>query len=462
MALVVLLVVALAVALVGVAMADNVVRETQISQNESSAVQARYLAEAGIADAAAHLSQDNTWQGPVTQSLGPGAYTVQVDPNVSQLGALGAVKSVLSTGTISYRGLGSASQTVRVTLLVLPQAFSKPLVSNTVVIMNTLGANGAEPTVGDTVLRQLGAIHANNIPVTGKSPATTAVSEGTGTEIINQVTASQGTGNNATITLSGNCIACQPADNAPVIPFPTFNWNTYITLAQGNSPPAPCASGGPGFTTGDVGMFFPSEKAFHTCTNALTPVGGVITLTGVIFVNDSTLTLPSNTNEANLTINGTLAVYSTTASQCTTLHVCGNLIFAVPAKGATQRLVFTARGGEPAIMTGGGIVTGAANCNATASPGTITITGLTYILSGTSDVTAAVPPSPGYCLNGSSTTPVTLTGMLVSNVIGQGGAGFSSNSLTYDPSSFFPGLPSGLVTPTAPFVLLPLSWSSGN
>ncbi len=433
MALVVLLVVALAVALVGVAMADNVVRETQIAANESSAVAARYLAEAGIVDAAAHLSQDNTWQGPITQSLGPGTYTVQVDPNVSQLGARGAVKSVLSTGTIGYRGLGSASQTVRVTLLVLPQAFSKALVSNTTV--KTSAVSGIEPTVTDTVLRQLGTIHASNL-----RSATTAVTLAAGTAAVGQITASSGTG---TITISGQCIACASANNLPTIPFPTFNFSTYTTLATNNTSPCPGVQSNTLFTT---------QSNFDSCISAVTAdASGRRTINGVWFMNAVSLKLPSVGAEKVLTLNGTLIVYNTTAKGCSATSPCGDITF--QSLGTGQSIILTATNGEPAVMTGGDILIAGST-----SPGTVTITGLVYVLANTTDPVTIAPFAPGFSLAGSATAPVTITGMLVVQIIGN----FNSNSLTYDPSSFFPGLPSGLVTPTAPFVMLPLSWSSGN
>jgi len=109
LALIVLLAVALFVGLVGVAMMNNTVNELQIAVNQSNAVQARYLAEAGVADAVNHLSVDNTWTGPITQTLGGGTYTVQLDTATSQTGALGAVKSVVSTGTI-LSGTASAAR----------------------------------------------------------------------------------------------------------------------------------------------------------------------------------------------------------------------------------------------------------------------------------------------------------------------------------------------------------------
>lgn len=449
MTLVVLLVVVLAAAVAGFAMASNVVRETQIAINESNAIQARYIAEAGVAAAAAQLSQNNAWPGPLTQTLGNGSYTVQVDAAVSQTGALGVVKSLVSTGQISYAGptpttLGAAQQTVRETVLVLPQAFSKPMVSDTIVSIGSANANGATPTVQDTVLRQLGTVHANN--PNGESPS---VFQDVGTTITGRVTASGGTGTNATITLNGTCIACAPQDNAAVIPFPTFIWAHYITLAQANPSPCPAVQ---------ANTLFATQAAFDLCVAAIVPdAQGFRSLTGIIFVNARTLSLPNTAAEQLLRINGTFAVYNQTAGPCRPDPVvCGNLVFRRMA--TPNNLIFTAQNGEPALMVGGHLLNGN-NCNTALSTGAITITGLVYILAETTDAVANQPNDPGYCVHGSTATPVTLTGALVANRIT---GPFDSNSLTYDPSIFFGGLPSGLNTPTGPFVVLPISWSSAK
>ncbi len=501
-ALVFLLVIVLFVALVGIAMADNVVRETQIAANESTAVQARYLAEAGIADAAAHLSRDNTWQGPITQTLGAGTYTVQVDPNVSQLGALGTVKSVLSTGTVFYSsstpsspgGLSAASQTVRVTLLVLPQAFSKALVSNTVatVVAATFGGGGpaidiATCTSGsvigpvrgplpstiarDTVLRQLGTIHANN--VCNESPAASIV--GPGTTVIAKVTASRGPVN---VDPSSVCTACEPATNQPTIPFPMFDWNHYITLAQ-NNPNYPGPTHSPCPAVNSTGTFFAAKGPFLDCVKALTPdAQGFRALSGIIFVQDIRLDLPADPVEQNLKVNGTFVIYTTAGllpdgvTPCSASQPCGDLRLRIPCGALPcNNLIFTAQNGEPAIMVGGSIIAPGIQ-----SPGIIAITGLVYLLANTTDPTVNLPTDPGYFVPGTlqppnAPSPVTITGMLV----GQRVNFFNSDSLVYDPASFFPGLPSGLCvnqTPTscanqnapslAPFALLPLSWSSGK
>ncbi len=427
MALVVLLVVALFVGLVGVAMMDDTVSEVQIAVNESNAVQARYLAEAGIADAANRLTQDNTWVGPVTQSSfggGQGSYTVKVDSTVSN----SAVKVLVSTGSVFAR----SSQTVRETVLVLPQAFSKALVSNTSV--TTAAVSGIMPTVQNTVLRQLGTIHANNL-----RSAATSVTLAAGTQAIGTVTATSGT-----VTLAGLCIACRTTPPAPTIPFPSFNFATYTTLATNNVSPCPAVQ---------ANTLFTSQANFDSCISAVTAdASGRRTINGVWLVNAVSLKLPNVGAEKLLTLNGTLIAYNTTASGCTAASPCGDITFV--SLGVGQSIILTAQNGEPAVMTGGQIlITGST------SPGTVAITGLVYILANTANPVTLTPFPPGFNLAGSATAPVTLTGMLVGQIIGQ----FNSNSLRYDPSSFFPGLPSGLVTPTSPpFTLLPISWSSGK
>ncbi len=472
MALVVVLVVALAVALVGVAMADNVVRETQIAANESSAVVARYLAEAGIADAAAHLSQDNTWQGPITQTLGAGTYTVQVDPNVSQLGALGAVKSVLSTGTISYSGLTAATQTVRETLLVLPQVFSKPLVSGTVVVVsNTTGANGAEPTIQNTVLRQLGAVHANN----AQNEAAAFQQITAGTLVTGQVTYVTGT-----TTLAPLCIACAPA-KIPSIPVPAFNFcpsaTTCTTLSACPSPatpndpysckafhsPSPCPSV-------QANNNFATQTLFDKCVTAtgVADAQGFVNFTGTVFVNESTFFIPDKSSQLKFRFTGSLVTYNATAAGCSATAPCGDLVW-VNWVSTGNKIIFNAQNGEPAILAGGNTIVnnGSGNsCNTNLSPGIVTINGLVVVLAHTTNPAVTAPLDPGYCIHGSSTIPVTIKGALytgrVNGTTSGSNHGFDTNSLTYDPSIFYPGLPSALVTPTAPFVLLPISWSSGK
>lgn len=423
LALVILLVVVLAVTLVGLAMADNVIRETQIAVNQYTAIQARYLAEAGIADAAARLSQSNTWVGPITQSLGAGSYTVQVGTTVSN----SALKTIVSTGTVFSGTPSGSGQTIRETVLVLPQAFSKAALSNTMITINNV--SGANPTVQNTVLRQLGTVHANNV----NAEVTSVLIQNPGTTTIGQVTASQGT---VTIDPASTCIACNPQTNQPVIPFPLFNWQSYITLAQNN--PSPC----PGINPNTL---FPSQATFDSCVASLPADAlGFRTLTGTIFLNFSPLTLPNIPQESPLRVNGTLAVYTETQVGCSIATPCGDLIF------SGGNLIFTAQTCEPAVMTGG--VVGQTFNTAVA------ITGMFYILANTISPTVNLPVDPSYALAGSPGLPATITGLL----IGQRLNLFSSNALSYDPSTFFSCLPSGLNPPAGPFVLLPVSWSSGR
>jgi len=441
LALVILLVVVLALTLVGLAMADNVIRETQIAVNQYTAARARYLAEAGIADAAARLSQSNTWVGPITQSLGAGSYTVQVDTTVSN----SALKTIVSTGTVTSGAPSGANQTIRETVLVLPKAFSKAMVSNTVL---TISNSSTTPTVQNTVLRQLGTIHANNL--LGESPSVSII--GSGTTVTGQVTASSGT---VTIDPAATCVACTPANTLPTIPFPTFNWNTYITLAQ-NNPNYPGPSHSPCPAVNPTGTYFTSQAAFDTCVAAITPdAQGFRTIRGVVFFNAPSLDgnpffLPNAAAGQVLRIIGTLAVYFA-GGGCSVTQPCGDIEWDPPVVG-TNNLVFTAQGGEPAIMAAGSFST------PNGPPGPISITGLVYLLANTTDPTVNAPADPGYAFDGGTPTTVTITGTLV----GQRLNAFSSNSLTYDPSIFFAGLPSGLNTPAAPFVLLPFSWSSGR
>lgn len=427
LALVVLLVVALFVGLVGVAMMNATVGEVQIAVNQSNAVQARYLGEAGIAAAANLLSQDNTWVGPLTQSVpgGQGSYTVQVNTSLSNT----AVKVVDSTGTVLAGTASGANQLVRETFLVLPQAFSKAVLSNTTVTScaaTTCDTGGYTPTVSNTVLRQLGAIHANNLVT-----ATTAVNLVVNTQVTGQVTASRG---NVTPTTSpgATCIACAPATNQPVIPFPSFNFTHYQTLATAN------------------GTNFASQAAFDTYVTGLPASGGFRTISGIVFVNTSgSLTLPNVAAEQNLNINGTLIVWATGPFGDLNMN-----------SALTHNITITAQNGEPAVILGG-----EAFFSGTSS-GTLTVNGLFYILAYSNNPVTKAPGCPGYDLPGTTAAPVTIKGMLVGQNLGGTtcpSGGMDSNSLTYDPSSFFAGLPSGLVTPTSPpFVVLPISWSSGK
>ena len=479
LALVVLLAVVLFVAVVGVAMADNVVRETQIAVNESTAVQARYLAEAGIADAAAHLNQDNTWKGPITQSLGAGSYTVQVDPNVSQPGALGAVKSVVSTGTVFYsgttptqpQGVSAATQTVRVTLLVLPQAFSKALTSGTVVTMGNTSANGAVPTISNTVLRQLGAIQANN----AQTEASAFKEANASTTVTGQVTYVTGT-----TTINGTCIACSPAKVATV-PVPHFNVcpsattcttqsacpspsgpnDPYSCKAFNSASPCPVAIGGP-----QDNMNFATQAIFDSCVaKAPLDAQGFVNFTGTVFVNEVHFFLPDKSSPLKFRFTGTLVTYNSSSSGCSATAPCGDIIW-VNWVSAGNNIIINATKGEPAALSGGQWLTGNGTCGTTLSPGTLTITGLVVVLANSTDpsVTSIPTGNPGYCVHGSSTIPVTIDGAVYAGRVfaSSKGDGFDSNSLTYDPSIFFPGLPSAMVAPTAPFVMLPLSWSSAK
>jgi len=461
----VLLLVTLFVALVGVAMMDATVREVQIAVNESNSVQARYLAEAGIADAASHMSQDNTWTGPITQTLGGGSYTVQVDTAVSNT----AVRSVVSAGTVLPSTAAAASQTVRETFLVLPAAFSKAVFSNTVATVAAIpyfgpygaincsatsgsrtGAitNAVSPTaVSNTVLRQLGTIHVNN--ACAEHPAVSVL--GTGTTVTGGITIVTGTTN---IGLGAQCIACAPVTGTATIPFPTFNWSNYQTLAT-NNPNYAGPTHSPCPATNATGTFFTSEATFDSCVAGLTAdPQGFRTLNGVIYLQAAQVFLAHNLQEENLRIFGTLVVYTTTGAgpgtACSVTTPCGELDFW--ALSGPVKITITAQNGEPAILAGGSILQFGGT-----QAGTVTINGLVYLLASTANPTSTTRPlEPGYELPAAH--PPTINGMLV----GQRLNGINSNAVKYDPSSFYQGLPSGLNSPGQPYVLLPISWSSGK
>lgn len=442
-ALVVLLVVALFVALVGVAMTGSTVSELQGAGNERNAVQARYLAEAGVADAANHLSRDNTWVGPVTQSLpgGAGSYTVQVDTTAGN----SAVKVVNSTGSVSPGAPSAASQTIRETFLVLPQAFSKAMLSTTTI--STAGAtnNSTAATVTtNTVLRQLGTIHANNV----RAAATAVTVQNTGggssglvVSTTGQITASQGA---ISIAGASSCIACAPATNQPVIPFPTFNFAAYCNQASA------------------AGTLFTSQTAWNTYVTARTS-GGVATLGSpsapvMLFVTDFTNFQPNGS--AAINIYGTLILYSHgNGATCTmgTGNPSGD--FQISNGTITHTLTITAENGEPALMVGGSVWVARSNCSPRPAPA-ITITGIVYDLANTDNAAVTAPSGDGLCVFGSNSGggAIHFTGAIVGNAANNN----DFNSLTYDPSIFFGGLPSALNSPGPPYVLLPISWSSAR
>jgi hypothetical protein len=346
---------------------------------------------------------------------------------------LGAVKSIVSTGSVANTPAG-AGQTIRETFLVLPQAFSKAAVSNTT--LTTVAVGGITPTIQNTVLRQLGTVHGNNALA-----AATSITVAGGTEGIGQVTAASGA-----ISTPGVCIACAPATNQAQVPFPVLNFTRYSTLASANPSPCPLVQ---------ANTLFTSQANFDACVTAVVPdVSGFRTISGVWFTNAKKLQLPSVAAEQNLRLNGTLAVYTATQGGCSAAAPCGDLNLTTIV--GQNQITITAQNGEPAVMIGGGVnVTGGANTR----PGTITISGLVYVLANTANPAGAAPGAPGYEATGSAAAPVTINGLLVSQLIGN----FDSNMLNYDPSSFFAGLPSGLVTPLSPpFVLLPISWTSGR
>jgi PilX N-terminal len=435
-ALVVLLLVVLLVAVVGVAMMSGAVSEVQVASNESNTMKARYLAEAGIAAAANQLTQNNAWTGPVTQTFAGGSYTVQVDTAASQTGALGAVKSVISTGSVGST-IAGAVQTVRETFLVLPQAFSKPLVSDTVVTISDTNSV-ANTTVSNTVLRQLGTVHANNVGAA--SPAVT-VQNGNGiVTVTGQITASQ---QSISIASGPLCTACAPATNQAVIPFPAFNFATYCNRASA------------------AGTLFTSQTAFDNYVTNNT-AGGVATLGSPnapvdLFVEIST---GFDLDESSpVQVYGTLIVYTqgNSSGSCTfssSSSPAGDLVFNQSGAFSVQ-----AENGEPALMVGGNIWNQKNNCKPRAAP-PITINGLIYILSGTTNPAVTAVSGPGICVYGSDNGggAVKFTGAMVTNVASD----VNFDALTYDPSIFFEGLPSGLISPGPPYVLLPISWTSGK
>jgi len=440
LALIVLLLVALFVGLVGVAMMGDTISEVQIAVNQSNAVQARYLAEAGIADAANRLTQNNTWTGPITQNLAAGSYTVQVDSATSQAGATGAVKSVVSTGSVNSGTAAAGIQTVRETFLVLPQAFTKALLSDTTIIAGDTNST-ANTTITNTALRQLGTIHANN--VRAASPAVT-IQNNSGTNVVSvtgQITASQ-----QSISLGAGtiCTACATATDQAVIPFPSFNFATYCNRASG------------------AGTLFTSQTAFNTYVTSKTS-GGVATLGSpsapvMLFVTNGFNFQPQGSTP--ITIYGTLIVYSQGNGTTCTFNAgtapSGDMQFNMTAG---TPFTITAENGEPALMVGGSVWVNRSNCNPRPAPA-ITITGIIYNMANTSNPTVTAPSGSGLCVYGSNSGggPMHVTGTIISNFSDH----VDIDSLTYDPSIFFGGLPSALNPPGPPFVLLPISWSSNK
>jgi hypothetical protein len=439
-ALVVLLLVALFVGLVGVDMINDTVSEVQIAVNESNAQRARYLAEAGIAYAVAQLTVSNTWTGPVTQTLGSGSFTVQVDGATSQAGATGAVKSIVSTGDVLTSTVSSGQQTVRETFLVLPQAFTKALLSDTTVVAGDAN-NVANTTITNTVLRQLGTIHANNVLA---GPTAVTLQNGSGTvSATGQITASRGA---ISIGPGTDCTACATATNQAVIPFPSFNFATYCSRASA------------------AGTLFTSNAAFTAYVDSNT-VGGTATLgspsspvTLFVDLNGGNFQ-PGGSSTPNIVIYGSLIVYSHGGTGCS---FSAN---STPAgdvqlnRSSLASLTITSENAEPALAVGGGVWVDRNNCRPRAAP-PITINGFIYALANTDNPAVTAPSGSGLCVYGSDGGggAMHVNGEILGNVANDD----NFDSLTYDPSIFYAGLPSALNPPGPPFVVLPISWTSGK
>jgi hypothetical protein len=437
-ALIVLLLVTLFVGLVGVAMINDTVSEVQIAINQSNALKARYLAEAGVAYAVNQLTQSNTWTGPVTQTFGGGSFTVQVDGATSQAGATGAVKSIVSTGTVLATTVSSGVQTVRETFLILPEAFSKALLSDTDIVVGDTNSS-ANTTITNTVLRQLGTMHANN--VLAASPAVT-LQNGSGTvAATGQITASQGT---ISLGAGTDCTACAPATNQAVIPFPTFNFATYCNRAAA------------------AGTLFTSQGAFNSYVTAHT-AGGVATLGSpaapvMLFVLGGGFNFSPDRNGTPITIYGTLIDYDVGSGTTCTFGE-GSPDGDIQFKNNGSSFTIQAENGEPALIVGGSVYSQRNNCKPRSAP-PVSVTGLVDILSNTSDPAVTGPSGDGLCLYGSNGGggAIRFDGVMLATVSEHD----NFDALTYDPSIFYGGLPSALNPPGPPFVVLPISWTSGK
>lgn len=345
----------------------------------------------------------------------------------------------------------------------LPQAFSRALTSGTTITMGTTASGGATPTIQNTVLRQLGAIQANN----AQSQATAFQQVTAGTNVTGQITYVTGT-----TSLQGNCYACAPTKVAAV-PVPQFNFcptgagNPCETVALCPTPATPndpysCkAYHSTSICGGATGLNFSGNTGWKNCRNsATTDANGFVNITGTVFVNDSSCDLVDSSGRTKLRITGTFVCYGVyNINGCTVTAPCGDVVFII---WFGNNFIFNAQNGDPAIISGGALLTGSTTCNTAGSAGTITIKGLVVALDNTANPSIAVPASsPGYCVHGSSALPVTISGALYVGRVNASskGDGFDSTSVTYDPSIFYPGLPTALVTPTQPFVLLPISWA---
>jgi len=514
LALIILLVVVLAASLLGAAMANIVLDEIEMGQNDNNLVRAQYFAEGGLAAGWNQLANVNaSWTGPLNytySALGAnnGAYQVQVDTagTVSNT----AVKVLVAQGNSTFALTGNNANSnifpavaqIRETGLLLPTAFTYAVFSNTSLWVAS-GANGAsiQNLIGPRP-NAIGTLFANDIAtasstlqcvghsgvvlcltgngftglsIQGGPPATTANASLAVVDANSAPTCSQ---------QGGTCVPLTPASDANVvaIAMPQMNWTNGVNSYQGKAQTA--------------GTNFASALAFYqyVCNKAGAASAvtiGTAAAPVILFVNDSQVLLDAPTfsadvpgcNVNNLTINGTLAVYTVTnpppagnngglpaGETCRAgppLTPCGDLEF------ENMTVTVNAQKGEPAIMVAGSIFGSTPGsfpgpqCNAptgaVAGQAGVTIKGLVYALANTADPTnAASPATYGWCVGAGaagSVNAVQVNGALVANAVYE----YMGTNIVWDPSIFYQGLPSGLINPGAgKWTVILLSHSTGQ
>jgi len=533
LALIILLVVVLVAGIVGAAMGTLVLDEIEMGQNDNNLVRAQYFAEGALAVGWNELANINPgWNGNISYTYAAtgannGAYQVAVDTTASN----SAVKVLVAQGNSSFSlnpnnsTIFPAVAQIRETGLLLPTAFTFSVYSNT-----SLWVVNGTPNVTVSNLfgprpNAIGTVFANNIAAPGENASVgvctgvvlclTENSQGGLLQIQGGVPATDSNSLHAdanpplTCSQTGNCTPLTTANdtNVAAIAMPQMNWT-----AGGNNYQGKAIGAGTYFAqnTPTAGLNGAQNFYKYVCTKAAGAAAvtlGTAAAPVTLYINDTTSPTISpvvidNSNPAGpffsgnngctatinqITINGTLAVYTTGAAGSTApagelpgvevcqvgppLVPCGDIYF------GTMTVTVNAQKGEPAIMVGGNIFGGTPTfpnptCNAPTgaisggggpSPPAVTIKGLVYTLANTANpATAGSQATYGWCVGAGAAgtvNAVVINGALVANAVYE----YMGTSITWDPSIFYSGLPSGLVNPAAgQWTVILLSHTSGQ
>ncbi|MBI4279643.1 MAG: hypothetical protein HY660_14420 [Armatimonadetes bacterium] len=434
LALVVVLVIAVVLTAMGVAMTEYALSEISVSSSGRYVQSARYLADAGVAYAINQIKGSTGWTGPATKSYGEGSFTVSANWVTMSQAIITSTGTAGSASQTAWRGpqagwrftaasLGLLPNVARMALLAqglpqevtayqgvftVPASFGFTVFSEQDVVVQHGGANDVvRVLMTETPLGGFGAIYARYDASSSRAAIEVKATKQNGVYVLGALETPKGastcgaSGNKACIdvdafvkwegrvSISGTTFP-SGFEKGRSIPFPTYNFDAYRSLAQSYGTYPNCRA--------NVGCYFGGSKAGDDFEAYVDANGG--NLTGLFFIEDATVELKgkkTGPNQGQLTLNGSIIVYKLDGSQ-----VKGRLKI---KSGATTLL---AGGADPVLLTGGSIC-----ADNVGTGGPLTITGVVAARAADSETGGDGCGDKGIKLDAAK-FPYTVNGMLQS------------------------------------------------